>query len=247
VISLYLGGEKLNISRNVFQKWRIFFSPVFLVVIVIFTGLFAFNALPLSAQDTAAGADAAADVDTSANAGADEAAGDPSGVVARDPRAAEQAILLGTPPTPGAAQAQGPASVFVIIRMILVLVLAAAAIYGVVWFIKKASRRTEPKDPNLHVLSSVHLGLNRYVHIVSVGSQAWLLGAADGGVALITEIEDKDIVNAMLLADSQKSGVPGPGGIIDFKSMLRRFGLTPDGKAPTPDSIKKRRERLKGL
>jgi flagellar protein FliO/FliZ len=208
-----------------------------LAVLIVAAGLFVFVPVPLSAQDGAA---------ASAAANTQAAVTDTQTPVPRDPRAAEQTMLLGETPPPGTAALQGPSSIFVILRMILVLVFAAAAIYGVVWFIKRSSRRTDPKDPNLRVLSSVHLGLNRYVHIVSVGSRAWLLGAADGGVNLITEVEDKDVVNAMLLEDSQKSAA-GPGGALDFKSLLRRFGLAQDGSVPQADNIRKRRERLKGL
>jgi flagellar protein FliO/FliZ len=226
---LYLGGEKLKASLCISKNRLKFVSRFFLAVVFIASGLFLSAPAPLLAQDTSVNIADSTDA-----------------AVPRDPRAAEQTMILGEAVPPG-APAQGPASFFVVLRMILVLILAAAAIYGVVWFVKRASRRSDPKDPNLHVLSSVHLGLNRYVHIVSVGSQAWLLGAADGGVTLITEIQDKDIINAMLLEDSKKSVVSGAGGFIDFKSMLRRFGVGQDGNVPGPDNIKKRRERLKGL
>jgi flagellar protein FliO/FliZ len=220
-----LGGEKLKASLCISKNRLKFISPFCLAVMVGIIFLFMFNS-PLSAQDAAVAADS---------------------VLREDPRASEQNTLLGEAPPPGTVSVQGPASVFVVIRMILVLVLVAAAIYGVVWFFKKANRRTDPKDPNLRVLSTVHLGLNRYVHIVFVGSKAYLVGAADGGVSLITEIEDKDLINSMLLAESQKSSASGSGGFQDFKAILRRFGIQSEGKVPTPDTIKRRRERLKGL
>jgi flagellar protein FliO/FliZ len=158
----------------------------------------------------------------------------------------EEALVLGEagpglpPPGPGA-------SVSLILRMLLVLILAAAAIYGVVYFLKRASRPSEGRDPNLRLLSSVHLGSNRFVHAVSVGSRVLLLGAGDGGVNLITEIDDQDTVNAMLLEDSRKNAEAVSGRLPDFKAMLRRFGFQAGNKPPGADNIRKRRERLKGL
>jgi hypothetical protein len=82
---------------------------------------------------------------------------------------------------------------------------------------------------------------------VSVGSKAWLVGAAEGGVNLISEIEDKDTLDALLLEDSRRSAEAAQGRFIDFKTMLRRLGVPVQPGAPTAENIRKRRERLKGL
>jgi flagellar protein FliO/FliZ len=138
-------------------------------------------------------------------------------------------------------------SIWVMIRMVLVLALAAAAVYGVVFFIKRASKPAVASDPFLKILANVSLGSNRYAHIVSVGGKAWLLGSSDGGVNLIGEIDDRDVINAMLLEDSRKSADSQTGRFSDFVSMLRRFGAQTESRAAKADDIRKRRERLKGL
>jgi flagellar protein FliO/FliZ len=144
------------------------------------------------------------------------------------------------PPGPGA-------SFSLMLRMLLILILAAAAIYGVVYFLKRASRPSEQRDPNVRLLSSVHLGSNRVVHAISVGTRIFLLGAGDSGVNLITEIDDQDTINAMLLEDSRKNAEAVSGRFPDFKTLLRRFGAPAGGAPPGVDNIRKRRERLKGL
>jgi len=132
----------------------------------------------------------------------------------------------------------------------LTLVVVAAAIYGVVFLIKRISRGNTSKDPFLKILASTPLGTNRSVHIISVGSQAWLVGAAEHGVNLIGEIQDKDILNAMLLEDSRRSADGGgkAGRLPDFRSLLHKLGAPAASDAPPgPDNIRKRSERLKGL
>jgi len=138
------------------------------------------------------------------------------------------------------------ASIWAVFRMILVLALAAAAIYGIVYFIKRSSKQTAEDNPFLKILASSHLGLNRYAHVVSVGSKAWLVGAGEGGVNLISEIEDKEIIDAMLLEDSKKI-TETQNRFPDFLSVLRRLGTPTQTNSSGVDEIRKRRERLKEM
>ncbi|MCL1958320.1 MAG: flagellar biosynthetic protein FliO [Spirochaetes bacterium] len=156
----------------------------------------------------------------------------------------EQKMPLGD--GPAQAMRNSGASIWVVFRMILVLALAAAAIYGIVLFIKRSSKQTAASDPFLKILASSHLGFNRYVHIASVGSKAWLLGASEGGVNLISEIEDKEIIDTMLLEDSKKSAET-QNRFPDFISIIRRLGMPAQTRSSGVDEIRKRRERLKGL
>jgi flagellar protein FliO/FliZ len=160
-------------------------------------------------------------------------------------RIAEQEIIIeGNAGT--AAPVTGP-SLWSAIRMILVLALAAAAIYGVVFFIKRSSKPAAASDPFLKILASSHLGSNRYAHVVAVGDKAWLLGSSDGGVNLISEIDDKNVLNEMMLEDSKKAADTQSGRLPDFISMLRRLGIRAEARVPAADDIRRHRERLKGL
>ncbi|MCL2270278.1 MAG: flagellar biosynthetic protein FliO [Treponema sp.] len=163
---------------------------------------------------------------------------------------AERALSLGNNGAEIAAPPSG-ISAWSILRVLLTLAVVAAAIYGLVFIIKRVSRGRTAQDPFLKILASTPLGVNRSVHIVSVGSQAWLVGSAESGVSLISEVEDKDILNAMLLEDSRRSASaanPGGSGIPDFKALLRRLGVPADsGAPPGPENIRKRGERLKGI
>ena len=160
---------------------------------------------------------------------------------------AEQAIILGD----GAAGTGMPAPVaspFGIFRVVLTLALVAVAIYGVVFLLKKASRGGRmTQDPFLKLLATVPVGTNRGIHVVSLGSQAWLVGSAEHGVNLIGEITDRDTLDAMLLEDSRRGAEFPAGKIPDFRSMLRRFGMPADPAPPSPENIRKRSDRLKGI
>ncbi|MDR0386778.1 MAG: flagellar biosynthetic protein FliO [Treponema sp.] len=163
----------------------------------------------------------------------------------------ESALILGEA-VPGAGSSP-VTSGFVVFRMVLVLALVAAAVYGAVFFIRRASRPRDTRNPHLKILTSAHLGSNRFVHVVNLGSQAWLVGSGEGGVSLIAEVADKEALDTMLLEDSRKQAESPGGRFPDFRSLLRRFGggtgpgVSPDKPGYSADNIRKNRERLRGL
>jgi flagellar protein FliO/FliZ len=161
---------------------------------------------------------------------------------------AEEDIVIGDPlpSVPGG----GTSSILVVLRMVLVLALAALAIYGVVFFIKRMSRSPELRDPNLKVLARVPLGGGgAFAAVVSVGSKAWLVGGGDGGVSLIAEIDEAEALETMLLDEARKTAESGNARFPDFRSLLRR--LSGGGRDNRPEnhaeSLRKQRDRLKGL
>jgi len=167
--------------------------------------------------------------------------------------AAQQSLAFGRPDAAAIPAASG-VSIFGIFRVLLTLAVVAAAIYGLVYFLKfrRASTAGAEQDPFLKILASAPLMANRSVHVISVGPQAWLVGSAETGVNLISEISDKDTINAMLLEDSKKiasGGAPGSaaGPLLDFKAILGKLGISTKNENSGPDQIRKRSERLKGL
>ena len=179
---------------------------------------------------------------------------DPAAAPAAAP-ADESSIIIGD--TPAAPVANGGSSIFVVLRMVLVLALAALAIYGVVFFIKRLARPQERQDPHLKVLARVSLGNESFAAVVSVGPKAWLVGGGSGGVNLISEIDDAESLETMLLDDARRSAEAGTRGFVDFRSLLGRLGggsqerkkenTHENPKSPLADALRKQRERLKGL
>jgi len=161
-------------------------------------------------------------------------------------RAAEQSMPLGAAAESPSAGSGAGSSIWAVVRMILVLALAAAAIYGIVFIFKKTTKKSTASDPFLKVIATAPLGANRYVQIVSVGSKAWLLGVSDGGVNLISEIEDKEVIDSMMLEDSKKSSM-APGKLPDFLSIINRLGFPVHKNQPGTDELRKRREKLKEM
>ncbi|MDR3160018.1 MAG: flagellar biosynthetic protein FliO [Spirochaetaceae bacterium] len=163
----------------------------------------------------------------------------------------EAGLSLDEEPEAAAFTGTGPSARSAVLRMVLVLALVAVFIYIAVFIMKRLlkgiARPQESSNPYLKVLATVHLGSNHFLHVVALGpAQAWLVGSGDGGVRLIAEIEDRETVDSLLLDASRNNA--GAGKFADFRSIFRRLG---GGKAEdpglSPDNIRKRRERLRGL
>ncbi|MDR0719799.1 MAG: flagellar biosynthetic protein FliO [Treponema sp.] len=161
----------------------------------------------------------------------------------------EDSFVLGEE-TPIADSGAGPASGWVIFRMILVLALAALAIYGVVFFIKRAARPRSERNPHLKILASVPLGPGAFSAVISVGSKAYLVGGGDGGVSLIAEIDEQEALETMLIDYARQEAEERGPALLDFSSLLRKFGSRKGMESRLSshaESLRKQRDRLKGL
>ena len=167
----------------------------------------------------------------------------------------ETSIILGeTMPAP---IPEGGSSFGVIFQMILVLALSALAIYGVVYFLKKVSRPPAATDPHIRVLAKAPLGTDAAAYILSVGAKAWLVGGGSGGMNLISEIDDIEILETMLIEDAEKIAAEANRKNFTFSSLLEKFagGVGNTGSAegagstessPHAESLRRQRERLRG-
>jgi flagellar protein FliO/FliZ len=158
----------------------------------------------------------------------------------------ESSIILGEAPASQATESAS--SILIMLRMVLVLALTALAIYGVVFFIRRITRPRENPDPNLKVLARVPLSGDSFAAVISLGAKAWLVGGGSGGVNLISEVDDAESLETMLIEDARKNAETRR--VFDFRSLLQ-FGRDKK-KDSSPennhvDSLRKQRERLKGL
>ena len=170
-----------------------------------------------------------------------------SAAVSSSTRVDESTIFLGEAPDIPAAT--GGSTTFVVFRMVLVLALAALAIYGVVFFVKRFARPQENSDPHLKVLARTPLSNDTYAAVISVGAKAWLVCGGSGAVNLVSEIDEKESLESMLLDEANRSSETRR--FTDFRSLLSRFNPAKKDKtsgtnAFNTDFLKNQKERLRG-
>jgi flagellar protein FliO/FliZ len=238
-----LGGEKLKPSID-YHACRIKFRLFFGVLVLMLSGA---GRTGLVAQEPgeALGGGYAAE-GAAPSAGSAPRAGAAPGASAP----AEGEIYLGEE-SPGIPVAEpGPVSGFTILRTVLLLLLAVAAIYGLVYVVKRLSRPRDMLNPNLRILATTRLGPGRFIHAVALGNRAWLVGAGEGGISHIADITEQEALDTLFLEESRQNGASGRIG--DFQSLLRRLGLRPppaeaEDREDLAEKIRLRRDRLRGL
>jgi flagellar protein FliO/FliZ len=160
-------------------------------------------------------------------------------------RAQEEALFSFDETAPaGNNNTRGPSALFAIFRMVLVLALVAGVIYLVVYFLRRMGKPQVEQNPHLRILASTHLGSGRYLHVVSVGKEAWLIGSGEGGVSNIAPLGDQETIDAMVMDASQrKAETPEP---FSFQTMLKKFsgGLSAREKNRL-EKMRERREKFK--
>ena len=102
------------------------------------------------------------------------------------------------------------------VRMILVLLVVIGCIYAVFYFVKKTTNPTNETDAFLKKVASITLSPGKSVQVVTLQNHCYILGVSDSSVQLISELDDKDLIDAMNLeADKESSG-----SVKDFASLL---------------------------
>lgn len=130
-----------------------------------------------------------------------------------------------TPATNQAAQAAGPDTFAYFLRMILVLALVVGAMYLVFTVMRRLAKPKESGDSPIRVLGSRALGPGKSVHLLGLGSKAWLVGASEHSLSLIAEIDDKELLDGLELdAATHKPPVSGDFAAILSSLLSRRKG-----------------------
>ena len=130
-------------------------------------------------------------------------------------------------------------TLWLFIRMILVLALVIAGIYALVFFLKKGLYPKTPDNPFLKKAVSLSLGPGKSIHAVTMPGAAWLVGVSEAGVNLIAEITDKELIDALIL-EAEKTPAEKPK---DFAQIFAAFSGT---AKQTEALLKKQRSRLGG-
>lgn len=164
-------------------------------------------------------------------------------------REAEENILLnfddnatGTTGAATTVTSAANSTFWLFVRMIVVLAIVIGIIYLIVWLLKKSMDPGVQEDEYLKKTASLTLAPGKSVQVVTLGDQAWVLGVSEESVSLISEIQDKELINAMNIhAEPNNAKKP-----LDFASMLANVAGTrkKSGFTRTEDFIKDRRDRF---
>ena len=149
------------------------------------------------------------------------------------------------------------------VRMLLVLAAVVACIYIIFRLLRRGNKRGLTEHNLIRVIDSRSLSGNRTLHLVEVGRSLYLVGAADGAVSLVSEVNDTESADMVRLAvaDSATGGrrsfsdllaglFSGPqagGGPAGMSSAHEGGSGTPAEGGEPSGFVKRQRERLRKL
>jgi flagellar protein FliO/FliZ len=158
-------------------------------------------------------------------------------------RVDESTLLLDGSSTGGNATAPSvsPFGIWDLLRMIVVLGAVIGVIYGIFYLLKRGGKGKVVQNDAIRLLGSQALPGNRSMYLVEVGSQVFLVGSGGDTINLISEITDKETVDAVILrgAESSTDGKKSFGELIS--------GMFKGGSSQSVGFMREQRERLTRL
>jgi flagellar protein FliO/FliZ len=173
----------------------------------------------------------------------------------------EELLLLAPEETEDAELGDVPLiSTWDFVRVLLVLGIVVGVIYLIFFLLRRGFKRRLPENEMIRVIGSRTLTGNRSIHLIELGRSLYLIGSADGGINLISEINDRETQDMIRLEQAQKENRP----VLSFGNLLQgvmKPGQINQGpgsagnKKTEPETdlsgsmrfMKKQRERLRKL
>ncbi|MFH2116064.1 MAG: flagellar biosynthetic protein FliO [Spirochaetota bacterium] len=134
-----------------------------------------------------------------------------------------------------------------VLRMIIVLAFVIAAIYGLYALMRRAARPRNEEDAYIKVLASSPLAAGKTLHVVAVGERAWLLASADAAVSVVSEIEDRELIDALTLRAAASPGAPREDFVASLRRLLTKGSRTGGTVSGSVDFLVRQRDRLKKM
>jgi flagellar protein FliO/FliZ len=148
----------------------------------------------------------------------------------------EESIVIADDAVSNAANPQnnykGPSTLGTFIRMIVVLILVIAIIYGVFWFIKKKTNIVKTDDDYLRRAAYINIAPGKTIEVITLVDKAYVIGVTEDGITLLGELDSKaddktaQMINAMNLRADQTQNTKKP---LNFNDVMDMF-LAKKGK-----------------
>ena len=144
-------------------------------------------------------------------------------------------------------------TIWLFLEMVFVLAIVVAIIYLLFRLLKKNTNiGSFSEDEFLHSVSYLSLGGNKSIQVVTLVDHAYLIGVSENNINLISEIDDKELINAMNLYAEKHSGMKRPTSFQDvlqlFMPQKSKKSAFEDGASKQIlDSLGKQSKRLKNI
>lgn len=133
-----------------------------------------------------------------------------------------------------------------ILRTVAVLAVIVVVIYLIFRFLLRSRSRVIADTEMIRVLATFPLAANRLIKVVDIAGKILVLGVTDANITLITEVEDKELVDRIRLLSS-KEGADRGSFKEQFFKLLGGKGLSRAKDAGYLRGYRDRINRMKKL
>jgi flagellar protein FliO/FliZ len=131
-----------------------------------------------------------------------------------------------------------------ILRTIAVMGVIIIGIYFLFRLLIKKKSKLVTDSEVVNVLATYPLAANRIIQVVDIGGQVLVLGVSDSSINLITELQDKEVIDRIRLASSKEHG--GAGTFREtFMNLLGGKAFTKPGQISHLSGYRKRINRMR--
>ena len=118
------------------------------------------------------------------------------------------------------ASYKGPSTAAMFVRMIVVLIIVVALIYGVLWFIKKKTNVVKTDDEYLRRAAYINIAPGKTVEVITLINKAYLIGVTEDNITMLGEIQDEELIKAMNLSADKKNNTRKPASFSEVLDMF---------------------------
>ena len=130
-------------------------------------------------------------------------------------------IMTDTGSSNVAAAPYSTGGIGVYVRMIIMLLIVVALIYAVFRFLKTSGKvQILNDDTFLRKVSAISLGNGKSVQIITLIDSAFLIGVTENSINLISEIKDKELIDALNLYADKHDSTARPKNFADVLSLF---------------------------
>ena len=138
-------------------------------------------------------------------------------------------------------------SVFgLVLQMIFALALIIFLAWGLIRFFGR-SLNTSFQGRWVRVIDQVSMGANRSISVVEIGGRSFLIGITDHGISLLTEIEDPELIQEMIVANLDQNNQASLEPTMIWEQVKRRLMPVREHSEPRHDFAKIFDQRLKRM
>lgn len=135
--------------------------------------------------------------------------------IAPPPAVSEQALINTGRPRSTAGQ---------FVRVVVILIIVVGLAYGILYLIKRRGKIRQSDDQFLRRVAYLSLSQGKSVEVVTLVNHAYVIGVSDGGINLISELDDPELVDALNLYSDKQKNTSKPKNFADVLDIFMPGG-----------------------